>query len=120
VPGDSLQAGPFLETPVREFARDLFADIEAEPERHAGPYRLLHEIGRCGMSVVDLAERADGQYEQQGTVNEGTKVSTGMPGKRPPAPPRGPEGYSTSRSAWIVGSKPKRCAASLSRRSIRA
>ncbi|MEE8522684.1 MAG: protein kinase [Thermoanaerobaculia bacterium] len=28
-------------------------------------YRIVHELGRGGMAVVYLAERADGQFEQQ-------------------------------------------------------
>jgi tRNA A-37 threonylcarbamoyl transferase component Bud32 len=33
--------------------------------RRVGAYRLLREVGRGGMSRVFLAERADGQFEQQ-------------------------------------------------------
>ncbi len=40
------------------------AGAEIEGAR-AGPWRLLREIGRGGMGVVYLAERADGQFEQR-------------------------------------------------------
>jgi serine/threonine-protein kinase len=42
------------------------------PDQHAGErvghYRLVHEVGRGGMSRVYLAERADGQFEQRVAV----------------------------------------------------
>jgi eukaryotic-like serine/threonine-protein kinase len=33
--------------------------------KRVGPWRLVRELGRGGMAVVYLAERADGAYEQQ-------------------------------------------------------
>ncbi|MGH9379089.1 MAG: protein kinase domain-containing protein [Thermoanaerobaculia bacterium] len=41
------------------------AQAEASAGRHIGPFRIVRELGRGGMGVVHLAERADGAYEQQ-------------------------------------------------------
>ena len=38
---------------------------DAVPDRRVGAYRLVEEIGRGGMGVVYLAERADGAFEQR-------------------------------------------------------
>jgi eukaryotic-like serine/threonine-protein kinase len=42
--------------------RRLGGSLEGE---RLGPWRVVHEIGRGGMSAVYLGERADGQYEQR-------------------------------------------------------
>lgn len=54
------QTGPFW--------NDLLSSLATEEGLRngvrVGPYRIVREIGRGGMAVVFLAQRADGQYEQ--------------------------------------------------------
>lgn len=55
------ESGNFLETPAFE------AEWSTESEERIGPYRILREIGRGGMSTVYLAVRDD-QYQKQVAV----------------------------------------------------
>jgi WD40 repeat protein/serine/threonine protein kinase len=67
---DSVQVAHFLEEPlslhssaIRNFDRSLMA-----VGRRIGPYRIVQLIGRGGMSVVYLAERADDFFDRQVAV----------------------------------------------------
>jgi serine/threonine-protein kinase len=50
--------------PLDEYSNESPPQILVAGEQ-IGPWRILSELGRGGMGVVYLAERADGTYEQQ-------------------------------------------------------
>jgi serine/threonine-protein kinase len=62
-----LSAHARTEGPLEEDAIEAVASIASDALQsiRIGPYRTVREIGRGGMALVYLAERADGQYEQQ-------------------------------------------------------
>jgi eukaryotic-like serine/threonine-protein kinase len=67
---DHEAAAGFLERPLDISASAIaFADESRQAAgRMIGPYRIAREVGRGGMSVVYLAERADDAYRKQVAV----------------------------------------------------
>ncbi len=60
------RAKDFIETPAFAYGAEWLADGGGGGAgRRVGPYRFVREIGRGGMGVVYLAERADGEFEQK-------------------------------------------------------
>ena len=54
-------SGTFLETGLMDELSEMAGKI-------IGPWRIVHELGRGGMSTVYLAERADGSFERKVAV----------------------------------------------------
>ncbi|MCB0716877.1 MAG: serine/threonine protein kinase [Bacteroidetes bacterium] len=62
----------FLDEQAVDFARPMLTDTSRNSTDvvglEVGPYRIVREIGRGGMGRVYIAERVDGQFEQQVAV----------------------------------------------------
>src|SRR5262249_10691299 len=67
---DHDEAADFLERPlgINASAVALADESRQAAVRMIGPYRIVREVGRGGMSVVYLAERADDVYRKQVAV----------------------------------------------------
>lgn len=62
------QTNGFLDAPALALSADFFDDdneIDGRAGQQVGPYRIIREVGRGGMGAVFLAERADGEFNQQ-------------------------------------------------------
>jgi serine/threonine-protein kinase len=66
-----LAKAPLIDAAVQAVARDVVApDASLATDARLGPWRLLHELGRGGMGVVWLAERADGAYDARVAIKQ--------------------------------------------------
>src|SRR5215469_1882389 len=66
-----------LAEPVQVIAGEMIRG--GRQGQRIGPYRLIRLLGRGGMGVVFLAERADGQYSQQVAIKLMSAVLSGSP-----------------------------------------
>ena len=65
----ALEPTAFVGTPLlRELCTGLAAAASPETGQRIGAWRVVSELGRGGMGVVYLAERADGAFEQRAAL----------------------------------------------------
>lgn len=67
--------------PPALIADALTHDASPVPETRFGPYRVRREIGRGGMGAVFLAERVDGQFDQQVAIKVVHRGLDGIDGR---------------------------------------